>query len=238
MRAFWRLAVVQTPMVGCPVAGQRGDRHLDRDRVHVQVVGGVDAVHCFQGAERRVQVLERPQVTQVEDRAQVDVEGIGPLAREHGCPAAQVVDRGAGQAGVVRRRQRPDVARRAGQVAAQRHGAPAGGHGHVVGLDPVPVRVGQRADRARVVQEDAGVADRGAEPEPVGDVGPAVPIVVDVDLVLHVVAELEEVRARRGKLQRDVVGDQRDGVTRADECVQVSAVGYRVLGDLRRLAVR
>ena len=68
----------------------------------------------------------------------------------------------------------------------------------------------------------------------------AVAVVVDVDLVQHVVAELVEVRAAGRRLQRDVVGDQRDRVrlVRADERVEVGAVGDRVLGDLGRFAMR
>jgi hypothetical protein len=77
------------------------------------------------------------------------------------------------------------------------------------------------------------------EAELIGDVRLAVPVVVDVDLVQHVVAELVEVRPARGQLQRHVVSDQGDGVgrIRADERVYVGAVGYRVLGDFRGLAV-
>jgi hypothetical protein len=71
---------------------------------------------------------------------------------------------------------------------------PAGYHGDVVGLAAVPVRAAQRLDRAGVVQEGVRVAHRGPEAELVGDVGAAVTVVVDVDLVEHVVAELVEVR--------------------------------------------
>ena len=62
----------------------------------------------------------------------------------------------------------------------------------------------------------------------------AVAVVVDVDLVEDVVAELVEVRAAVGRLERDVVGDQGDGgrVVGADERVQVGAVGDGILGDL------
>jgi len=61
-----------------------------------------------------------------------------------------------------------------------------------------------------------------------------------VDCVEDVVAEVEEVRASGGFLQRDVVRDHRDGVglIRADERVGVGVVGDRVGGDRRGLAVR
>ena len=112
--------------------------------------------------------------------------------------------------------------------------------GDLVALAAVPVRAGQRLDRAGVVEEGLRVADRGAEPELERDVGPAVPVVVDVDLVQHVVAELVEVRASGRPLQRNVVGDQRDRVrfVRAHERVYVGTVGHRVLGYLRCLAMR
>ncbi len=68
----------------------------------------------------------------------------------------------------------------------------------------------------------------------------ASPPVGDVDLVQHVVAELVEVRAAGRALQRHVVRDQGDGVraVRADEGVEVGAVGDRILGDLGSFAVR
>src|SRR2546430_16241543 len=95
------------------------------------------------------------------------------------------------------RGQRTDVARRAGQPGADG----TAGHEHVVGLAAVPVRAVQRLDRARVVQEGFQVADRGAEAELERDVRAAVSVIVDVDFVEHVVAELVEVRAARRRLQ-------------------------------------
>ena len=50
-------------------------------------------------SERRVQVLERPQVTEVEDRAEVDVEAVGALAGEHLLAARQRVTAAAASAG-------------------------------------------------------------------------------------------------------------------------------------------
>jgi hypothetical protein len=112
--------------------------------------------------------------------------------------------------------------------------------GDRVELLAVPVRAADRVDRPGVVEERVRVADLRLERELVGDVGVAVAVVVDVDLVEHVVAELEEVRAPERRLERQVVGDHRDGrrVVRADERVRVGVVGDRVLADRRRLAVR
>src|SRR5262249_56397360 len=98
---------------------QFGDRVLDGDGVHVELVGRVYArgragehVH----AVLVVQVLERAQVTQVEDRAKVHVEALGALAGEDPDTTAEVVHGRGGQLVVVRGGQRADVARRAGQV--------------------------------------------------------------------------------------------------------------------------
>src|SRR5215207_4893448 len=111
--------------------------------------------------------------------------------------------------------------------------------GDRVGLPTVPVRVVQAGDLAGVVEERPLVANPGREPELVGDVGLRISVVVDVDLVEDVVAELVEVRSAGGALQRDVVGDQGHCVwlVRTDERVDVGVIGDQVLRDLRCLAV-
>ncbi len=134
----------------------------------------------------------------------------------------------------------PDVARRAGQVLAEHLRAAPRRPRHGVELPPVEVRVLQGCDLPGVVEEGRRVEHLGGEPEPVRDVGQDRRRVRHVDLVEHVVAELEEVRAARRPLQRDVVRDERDGVggVGADEGVEVGAVRHRVLGDLGCFAVR
>lgn len=224
------------------VAGQVADGDLQGDGVDVDLGGGVDAGHLGQArqAEGGVQVRERAQDAEVEDRAEVDVEALGALAGEHAAPVAEVVHGGVGECGVVGGGERSDVARRAAQVASDLRGAPGGfDAGDRVGLAAVPVRGVERLDGAGVVQEGVLVRHRGGEAELVGHVRAAVAVVVDVDLVEDVVAELVEVRAAVRALQRQVVGDQGDGVglVGADECVEVGAVGDGVLGDLRRFAV-
>ena len=145
------------------------------------------------------------------------------------------------QVRVVRGAAGADVDRRAEKSLGERGPALAllvAGHGVV--LRPVPRRVGDLGDLPRVVQEGVLVADLGREAEAVdhvrvpGDTG-----VADLDLVLHVVAELVEVRATLGVLEGDEVGDERDGVglVGADERVDVGVVGDRVLGDFRGFAV-
>ena len=111
--------------------------------------------------------------------------------------------------------------------------------GHRVGLADVEVGVRQRGDRPGVVQERVAVLDLGREAELVDDVVDGVAVVVDVERVQHVVAEVVEVRPAGRLLERDPVGDQRDGVglVGADEGVGVGVVGHRVLRDQRGLAV-
>jgi hypothetical protein len=62
-----------------------------------------------------------------------------------------------------------------------------------------------------------------------------------MEFVEQMIAEFVEVGAAVGCLERDVVGDERDGIGEprvwADECVQVSAVGGRIFGDLGRFAM-
>ena len=67
----------------CPTAGgEGGDGYLEGERVDIEGVGGVDAGHAGQGAAG-VGLLERSEVPEVEDGAQVDVEAFGPLPGEH-----------------------------------------------------------------------------------------------------------------------------------------------------------
>ena len=156
-------------------------------------------------------------------------------------PLAEVVHGRGGELGVVRGGQRADVARRAGQVLAQFGAGAAVVHelADRVELAAVPVRAVQRGDRPGVVEEGVRVPQPAGEGEPVGDVGYAVTVVVDVDLVADVVAELVEVRAAGRCLERDVVGDQRDGVgpVGAHERIEVGAVGDRVHGNFGSLAM-
>jgi hypothetical protein len=185
-----------------------------------------------------VQVLERPQGSQVEDAAQVHVERVGALAGENPT-LADLVHGGGGEVGIVRGAARADVDRRAGQLLGQDLVVTVLDPGQRVVLRPVPVRVAQARDRPRVVQERRGVAHCRVEPEAVGDVGLGGPLVGHVDVVGDVVTELVEVRATVGVLERDEVRDERHrvGSGRTDERVGVGAVGDGVLGGLGCFAV-
>ena len=242
------------------VLGQVGDRNLDGDRVDVERLGRIDR----RGGRARdqVQVLERAQVAEIEDRSQVDVEPVESLPGEHLDPAGEVVHGRLAQPRVVRRRARADVARRARKPASQ-HSRPQPRppavvpvvavrrgpvRGRVGTLDPrdreelalVPVPALKRRDRARVVEERVGVAKSRLELEHVRELRRPVPVVVDVEGVEDVVPELEEVRAAGRVLERHEVRDQRDRVRpiRADERVDVGVVGRRILADLRCFTVR
>ena len=114
---------------------------------------------------------------------------------------------------VVGRRARPDVGRRHRQPAGQQRPA-AGAAGPVdarqaVELPDVQVRIGDRGDRAGVVQERGRVGDFGRELPLERDVLDRVAVVVDVDLVDDVRVERVEVRPAIGLLERDDVGDER-----------------------------
>ena len=222
----------------CTIAGQVGDGNLKGDAVDVQGLGAVDA----DGGCRRDQVrhLERPESSQVEDAAEVDVEALGPLPGKDLAATDQGVHRLGSEARVVGRTARSDVDRRNGELRSEPLRATLRGDpGDRVVLRPVPRLVGDRGDRPGVVEEGLLVADLCLEPELIRDVTLGRAAVRDTDLIEHVVAELVEVRSTVWLLQGDEVGDQRDGVraVRADEGVDVGVVGDRVLGDLRRLAV-
>ena len=93
-----RLAVVYTPMTESALGGVGGHARpfLVRwvlgtwiaMRVHVELLGRVDAADGGRGI--RWPVLEGAQRAEVEDRPEVDVEALAPLARED--PAAVEAD--------------------------------------------------------------------------------------------------------------------------------------------------
>ena len=109
-----------------------------------------------------------------------------------------------------------------------------------VGLAEQQVLVGDRGDRAVVVQERAATALVDVMERPaVHDVRAGVPIVVDVDVVDRVRRERIEVRSAVRFLKRDEVRQER-GVARAvraGERIHVGVVDRRVGRDEWRLAV-
>ena len=131
-RTRCRLAVVHTPMTAAGSLGPLG-------AAAGQLAGGIcsasectltSAVEFTPGmpfmrpaaGATGVVTSERAQVTEVEDRAQVDVEAFGPLTGEHlgrGAPALTAWTAAAARRRVVRCRQRSDVARRAQQADAE-----------------------------------------------------------------------------------------------------------------------
>ena len=54
---------------------------MQRDCMDVEGLGCIDT--CCRRARDQVQVLERAQVGEIEDRAKIDIEAVGPLAGEH-----------------------------------------------------------------------------------------------------------------------------------------------------------
>ena len=216
--------------------------------MRVVVLQRIDTRRC---AERdQVERVERPQSRQVEDRAEVDEERIVTLAGKHLAATRQRGDCGRCKRVVVRRRARADVVGRRRCVVHEHDRLVLAAlldlavllevdERDAVGLRAVPVRVAERRDRARVVEERVRVPRRRREAELVADVVLTVTRVVDLDLVEHGVVEAREVRPAGRSLERDVVRDERDlaRVVRTDERVQVGVVGARVLADQRRLRV-
>jgi len=100
------------------------------------------------------------------------------------------------------------------------------------------VVVQERALAGIAVRGGAAVVDVGEDPA-VGDVGLAVAVAVDVDVVVRAGLPRVEVRSAVGLLERDPVRDERDRVrlVRAGERVHVGVVVLRVPGGERRLAV-
>src|SRR5256885_10751819 len=107
-----------------------------------------------------MEVLERPERSEVKDRSQIDVEALASLARERLHASAKVIHRGARQGRVVRGGPRPDSYRRG------RQGRPPGGGGpgpsRAAGLPgggeagPAPVPSGPKKKYTLVCEESRG----------------------------------------------------------------------------------
>src|SRR5215469_2677328 len=179
-----------------------------------------------------MQILERSQGCQVEDRAQVNVEPLGSLPGEYLDATGKTMNSLLRQILVVGCGAYTNVAGWRGQATPQDSRVAARiNQGYRIELFPIPIRTTNRRDRAGVVEEGIGIADLCLEAELVRDIGKRIPIIVDFDLIQDIVAELKEVGATRWLLQRNIVADQGDCVrlVRANECVNISAIGHRVL---------
>ena len=108
-----------------------------------------------------------------------------------------------------------------------------------VELPHVQIRIVEAGDDARVVEERLEIARFRPEAELERDVLDRVAVVVDHDLVEHVVVELEEVRSAVRGFERNEVRDERHAirVAGADERVDVRVVRERILADERRFAM-
>ena len=218
------------------VCGQLLDGHGQGDRVDVVAGGGI----------RAAAVVSRkgsgPEVDEVEDRAEIDVEALGAGARED---HRVVVDRvGDVRRVAARKRLRTGVVRRLEQVRAEQRAGRLVRRGAVALLDRVRVvhvlvGVVGGGHGSRVLQERAPVAHVAGELDAVDVVLERVAVGVDVELVADVLAEVREVRAARRLLERDPVGDEDEAgrVGRVAEEVDVRVVGDRIVGDAGRLAV-
>ncbi len=233
-----RLRVLDGP----PVARDVGLRHLQDERVGVIARNVVLAAALV--AEADVRTAGLVDVDPVEDRVQVEEERIvgGPHER-----LAAALDRGDGairHGRVVGDRLRPDVVGRDRHVRRDPLRAPVMALPvrlpvEVVRLDEVDVRIVDRRDRGRRVEERLRVAEALPELPPVRDVLAPVAGVVDLDVVPRLWIELAEVRASGRLLERDPVGDDRQaaGSVLRREGVDVRVVGRGVREDLWCLTV-
>ena len=169
--------------------------HLQRDRVRVEAADAVDAALGWQ--RDHVRRVEGPQPEQVEDDPRSTKNGSSRWPANTLEPSGSVWTAAAASAVVVRassagRSFTGGVGRSAAEHRAARRAVVAR---HRVDLADVKFGIVERRDRAGVVEERVRVLDLGPEPELVDDVVDGVAVVVDVDLVEDVVAELVEVRA-------------------------------------------
>ena len=214
-------------MTGCEADWRIcGERHLDGDGVDVearQVVGALAA-----------------DADQVEDPADVDRERVLTRADVDLRAVAEHRDRLLAHGVVaVGERVLADVVGRRDALADLDARSVALLAPERPGLPNAQVRIGDRADRADVVEERPRIGGRGVRPQRPGAIGLAVAVPVDVEAVARRVVEVVVVRPLGRRFQRNDVRDHRHrpGPVRAREQVVVGQVCGRVVGDQRSLAV-
>ena len=220
------------------VIGDAGDRHFDGDRADIEAAEAVDperidVVVILSGPGQQRQVA--PQVERVEHRAEIDVESLGPLAREDADVGRRIgVDALRGEGCVVGKRRwsgvgghgherRATEERRADRAAHLGHriGLTARqplGPGTVEGGDPLQQPAQSGDVRIAEIRDGRGQSPRSAhrpvlrrEPNFVDDiVRHAVAVVVDVDRVEDVIVEVEVIRAIARVLARIDVQNESD----------------------------
>src|SRR5258708_2310071 len=106
-----------------------------------------------------MQILERSQSAEIEDRPQIDAEALATLAGKAPLAAGQVVNGRIRQMRVVGRRAWPNIVGRTRQVVSEdeRLARPGRYFRDLVELAAVPGWIVQGADRAGVVQEGVRV---------------------------------------------------------------------------------
>src|SRR2546427_6960392 len=129
--------------------GKRGDWHLDRDGMYVEALERVNA-RCVR-SRNEVEMLKWSKCSEVEYRAEVDIESVGTLAGEDLRTVAESVYRRTRQARIVGGRSGPHVYRWRWEITAENHESPSGLLLDRILLTDVPVGIGEGADLTSVV---------------------------------------------------------------------------------------
>ena len=155
-----------------------------------------------------MQALEWSKRGKIEDRTKVNIEPLCALPSEHSPATWKVVNCLSGKIIVIRSRPRPNVARWASQSARQNcRFSILIDSGYRIELWPVPICAGNCSDLTGIVQKTIRVASFCLEKELINDVVVSIPIIVDFDFILDVIAEFVEVWASCRLLKRNIVGD-------------------------------
>src|SRR6202035_4474502 len=130
----------------------------------------------------------RPKIPEIENGPEVNKERFSALTREDDATMSEPVHRGARETGIVRCRERTDIARWAAKVLGEHSSTVAIDSGDRIELSAIPILAVEGFNRADVVEERVRVRGLAVELELIGHVRGAIPRVVDVQLIEDVVA--------------------------------------------------
>src|SRR5207245_10466914 len=179
------------------VATKKFLRHLQSDGVNAESLCGVNS-GCFR-CWYEVKVFERSECGQIEDRSQVDKEGLVPLASEHLRAIVKRLHRRIRQVRITRSRSRPNIHRWSGQVLGEKccfaFSSSSLNSCDSVDLLHIPGRVVQGSYLAGVIQKSIRVPNLSRERKLVGYIFNSIAVVINHYFVQYIVPECVEVEA-------------------------------------------
>ena len=217
-----------------------GHRHFDHQAVNIKRRNRIHRFVVIGGIADRSWLTTQGQ--EIKD-LQVNPEGVIGLTGidfHRALRCIESVDRGIGQALVVGGGLLANVDRGSRLIADNDGGSAGFGlFGHSVELLAVPVRVIERSDGPDIVEEGGRRFHLHFAGQRIGNVGPGVAVVIDIEVIERRVVPLVVIGAAFRSFKRNPGADQDDIVLilRGEKDIGVGVVRIRIFGDQGRFTM-